>query len=223
LRDVLRKVLIFVGLMILLAGLVLLAFGSVRSTELEQLNSSINSWKVSGNLTRGNTYVFDIYGSDKWKDDWSAGGYTTPQPVGVVITSPDGGNTSLTAYFYATAPVSGVNYTVPGSVPTFVQVTYQSVDSNSLSVDTSYLQARFTVKNGGNYTARIIPESINWTSGPPYEMLFEEEVTENPGSFENLLEGSGLVCLFTGAAVSLLAIRARKGTRIKRKSARAKS
>ena len=218
--------LVFLGLTILLVGLVLLGFGSVRNKKLEQLTSTTNSWEVSGNLTRGHTYVMDIYSSYQWKNDWTAAqGYgDIAQPVDVVITSPDGNKTELQAFFYATAPINAGNYTVPSPLPSFVHVEYRSVDYDSLSVDTSYPQARFTVKRGGNYTARIIGETLNWTSGPPGEMVFEEEVIENPNSFTNLLEGSGVVCLFTGAAVSVWMARAGKRTRIKRKpSARPKS
>lgn len=220
----LRKVLVFVGLTILLVGLVLLGFGSVRNKKLEQLTSSTNSWEVSGNLTRGHTYVMDIYSSYQWRNDWTvAGGYDSSQPVEVEIISPDGNKTELQAFFYATAPINAGNYTVPSPLPSFVHVEYSSVNYDSLSVDNSYPQARFTVKRGGNYTARVIGETLNWTSGPPREMVFEEEVIENPSSFTNLLEVSGVVCLFTGVVVSVWMARAGKKTRIKRKPARAKS
>jgi hypothetical protein len=228
LRDVLRKVLLFLGLAILLAGLVLLGFGSVRSKKLEQLSSSTNSWEVSGNLTSGHTYVMDIISSYQWRDDWtSAGGYPTSQPVDVEIISPDGNKTELKAYFYATDPVVGPNYTVPSPRPSFVEVEYSTVDHNSLEVDASYPQARFAVKNGGNYTARIIPytdDLLAWTSGPPSQMVFEEEIIENASSLSDLLEGSGVVCLFSGAVISVWMARASKRTRTKRKpSTRAKS
>jgi hypothetical protein len=218
-------VLVFLGLTILLVGLVLLGFGSVRNKKLEQLTSSTNSWEVSGNLTSGHTYVMDISSSIQWKNDWAAaGGYDYSQPVDVIITSPDGSETELQAFFYTSPPTYGVNETyILGYFPSFIHVEYRSVDYDSLDVDTSYPQARFTVKKGGNYTARIKGETLNWTSGPPREMVFEEEVIDNPSSFTNLLEGSGVVCLFTGAVISVWMARAGKRTRIKRKSsARAK-
>jgi hypothetical protein len=224
----LRKVLLFLGLTILLVGLVLLGFGSARNKKLELLTSSTNSWEVSANLTRGHTYVMDIYSSYQWRNDWTAaGGYDTSQPVDVEIISPDGNKTELQAFFYATDPIVAANYTVPSPLPSFVEVEYSSVDHDSLDVDTSYPQARFTVKKEGNYTARILPltdDMLTWTSGPPREMVFEEEVTENPSSFTNLLEGSGVVCLFTGAVVSVWMARASKRTRTGRKpSTRTKS
>lgn len=74
LRDVLRKLLVFVGLTILLAGLVLLAFGSARNTKLVLLKDSYKSWEVSGNLASGHTYVMDIQSSQKWRMDIAEGG-----------------------------------------------------------------------------------------------------------------------------------------------------
>jgi hypothetical protein len=225
-------VLISVGLLILVAGLVLLASGSVRSTKLEQVASSFKSWEVSGNLTSGNTYVVDIYASTTWEEDWTAAeGYTTAQPVGVTITLPDGGEVAnftvanFTALFNGTVGIREGNYSEPGPV-TYVQTVYNSVNSTYLSVGTSTLPvACFRVLKGGNYTARVINGTLLniWASGPPAEMLFEEEITLNPSSFTNLLEGSGVACLVTGVVVSVGAFRASKGKKIKRKSTRAKS
>jgi hypothetical protein len=166
----------------------------------------------------GHTYVLDIHSSYQWRNDWDAhvGGYDYPQPVEVVMISPDGNESELLAFFYAVAPTSGSNYSVPGALPSFVQVEYKSVDHKSLSVDTTYPQARFTVISGGNYTARVNGQTINWTSGPPGEMIFEEEVVENPNSFTNLLEISGVACLVPGAVISVWGARASKKIRIKR-------
>lgn len=197
-----------------------MGIGWVRSVKLEQLTFTTESWEVSGNLTRGHTYVLDIYSSYQWRDDWDkSGGYDYPQPVDVVIISPDGAETELQAFFYAEVPETLTNYTVPGPLPSFLQVEYKSVDYDSLGVDTSYHQARFTVKRGGNYTARVLPVEGNktdWSSGPPGKMIFEEEVIENPGSFMSLLQSSGIVCLFTGAVISAWGARASKKIGIKR-------
>jgi hypothetical protein len=212
----LRKVLFFSGLTILLTGLVLLSIGSVRSVTLTKLTVTSNSWQVSQNLTEGHTYVLDIYSSAKWRDDWdAAGGYDNPQPVEVVIISPDGGETELQAFFYAEVPSSSGPYGVRGALPSFVQVEYKSVDYDSLHVDASYPQARFIVEIGGNYTAEIVEKTLNWTSGPPEKMIFEEEITENPNLFTSLLESSGVACLFTGAIISAWGARASKKISIK--------
>jgi hypothetical protein len=222
LRDVLRKVLIFLGLTVLLVGLILLGVGSVRSVDLKEVTSSTKSWEVSGNLTSGPTYVMDIFSSTEWQKDYTGGGYTDAQPIQVVITSPGGGETDLLAFFYGMQAPSGT--TALATVPKIVQVDYGSVDS-SLIVDRSYPQVRFSVRSGGNYTARIIhqvsqdvPEGFtNWTVGPPREMVFEEEVIENPSFYTSLIQSSGVVCLCTGAAVSVWTAKAGKGRRVKRK------
>jgi len=221
LRSVVRKTLLFLGLAIIVVGLVLLGFSSVKGKKLEVISSSTNSWEVSGNLTLGHSYVMDIYSSYQWRDDWTiAGGYDNPQPVDVEIISPDGNNTMLQAFFYATAPVRASNYTVPSPMPTMIRVEYSSVDHDSIIVDTSYSQVRFAVKEGGNYTSRILTVdgyNLTWTSGPPREMVFEEEVAEDLSSLTNLFEASGLVSLLTGVVVSVWTARTGKKPRIKRK------
>jgi hypothetical protein len=197
---------------------------------LEQLTSTANSWEVSGNLTVGNTYVLYIIPSLTWRDDFDAGGYITPQPVEVVITSPDKTNTTLEAYFYAMIPTSGGNLSVRGAIPSNVNVTYMSVDYDSLSVDYSYPQPRFTVKSGGNYKAAIIyqvsqeyPKGFaNWTIGPPANMIFEEEVVENAYSFTDTLQISGVMCLVTGAVISAWGAMASQKIGIKQKTKRNK-
>jgi hypothetical protein len=219
----LRKVLFSFGLIILLVGLIQLGVGSIRTAQLKQLTSTANSWEVSGNLTAGNTYVLYIYSSYKWRDDFDAGEYTTPQPVEVVITSPNRANTTLQAYFYAELPTSESNISVRGALPSNVQVEYRSVDYNDLSVDASYAQPRFAVKSGGMYTAIVVEDNINWTSGPPENMIFEEEVVENPYSFTNLLQISGVACLATGAVISAGGARTSQKMGIKRKTKRDKN
>jgi hypothetical protein len=212
----LRKVLFSLGLTILLAGLVLLGFGSVRNVKLELQTHSTGRWEVSGDLTMGHTYVMDIYSNASWQDDYTKGGYTDSQPLQVVITSPEGGETNLLAFFYAVQPSSG-SFSLKSTLPSLVEVDYKSVDYDSLIVDESYPQARFTVKKGGNYTATIIKATDNWTTGPPREMVFEEEVIENQNLFTNLLQSSGVVCLFTGVVISVWMARATKKIRIQRK------
>jgi hypothetical protein len=226
----LRKVLLYFGLIILLASLIQLGVGSMRTSKLEQLTSTANSWEVSGNLTMGNTYVLYIIPSITWRNDFDGGGYITPQPVDVVITSPDKTNTTLEAYFFAMIPTSGSNISVPGAIPSNVNVTYTSVDYNSLSVDYSYAQPRFTVKSGGNFTAAIIhqvsqnfPKGFtSWTTGPPANMIFEEEVFENAYSFADTIQISGVMCLLTGAVISAWGAMAGPKIGIKRKTKRNK-
>jgi hypothetical protein len=68
----------------------------------------------------------------------------------------------------------------------------------------------------GNYTARVIEETLDWAIGPPKEMVFKEEVIENQNLFTNLLQSSGVACLLTGVVVSVWMARASKKIRIKR-------
>lgn len=197
----------------MLAGLILLGIGSTRNVRLEQITSTSASWEVSENLMKGHTYVFDIYSSYEWRDDYTAGGYEDPQPVEVVMISPDGGETKLQAFFLAKLP--SVSW-YKSTLPSLVHVEYRSVDSDSLDVDESYPQVRFTVIRGGNYTARVIEETLNWTIGPPGKMIFKEEVIENQNLFTNPLQSSGVACLFTGVVISVWMARASKKIRIKR-------
>lgn len=213
-----RKALFFLGLTILLVGLIFLTISSIRNWRLEPIKTTIKtttgSWNVSENLTKGNTYVLDIMSSIKWRDDYTDGGYETPQPVDVAIFSPDEGQTKLQAFFIAQLP------SVPGyksTFPSLVYVEYGSVDSDSLDVDESYPQIRFTAKQGGNYTASIIEETLNWTRGPPREIILYKEIVENQNLYTNLLQNSGVVCLFTGAVISVWGARASKKIRIKLK------
>lgn len=209
-----RKVLFFLGLSILLAGLVLLGVSSIRSVKLKEIASSTASWEVSENLMKGHTYVFDIYSSYTWRDDYTMGGYEDAQPVDVVIISPNENETSLQAFFFAVLPPLGSYY--KSTLPSLVHVEYRSVDSRSLDVDKSYPQVRFTVIREGNYTARVIEETLDWAIGPPKEMVFKEEVIENQNLFTNLLQSSGVACLLTGVVVSVWMARASKKIRIKR-------
>ena len=225
-----RKVVFYFGLIILLAGLIQLGVGSTKTSALEQLTSTANKYEVSGNLTNGNTYVLYIIPSLAWRDAFDGGGYSTPQAIDVVITSPDGANTTLKAYFYALIPTSGGNTTVRGAIPSNVNVTYESVDFNSISVDSSYPQPRFTVKSGGIYNAAIIyqvtklyPQGLaNWTTGPPANMIFEEEIVENAYSFTGTLQISGVTCLVTGAVISAWGMMAGQKIGVKQKTKRNK-
>lgn len=209
-----RKKLFSLGLIILLAGLAFLAVGSVRNVKLEIVKKTTESWKVSENLMGGNTYVLDIMSSNQWRDDYTAGLYETPQPVDVVVISSNGGKTNLQAFFFARLPTS---QWLKSTFPSLVYVEYGSVDSDSLEVDESYPQVRFTVKQEGNYTAIIREETLNWTKGPPREMVLYNEVFENQKLYTIFLQSSGLVCLFTGFVISVWGARATKKIRIKQK------
>jgi hypothetical protein len=198
----------------LLGGLTFLAVGSVRNVELETVKKISESWIVSENLMKGNTYVLDIMSSYKWRDDYTDGFYETPQPVDLMVISPNEGITNLQAFFLARLPTSPWQ---KGSFPSLVYVEYGNVDSDSLEVDESYPQVRFTVKQGGYYTAIVREETLNWTRGPPRELIFYKEVFENPNLYTIFLQSTGLVCLFTGFIISVWGARTPKKIRIKQK------
>lgn len=209
-----RKKLFSLGLIILLAGLIFLAVGSVRNVKLEPIKKTTESWKVSENLMEGDTYILDILSSNQWRDDYTDGVYETPQPVDVVIISPNGNRTKLQAFFLARLPTS---QWYKSTFPSLVHVDYRSIDFDSLEVDESYPQVRFTVKRGGNYTAIVREETLNWTGGPPREISFCKEVFENQNLYTIFLQISGLICLFAGLAISVWGARATEKIRIKRK------
>lgn len=209
-----RMKLFFLGLIILLVGLIFLALVLVRNVKLETVKKTTESWEISENLVDGKTYVLDIMSSSQWRDDYTEGGYETPQSVDVVIISPNGGKTKLQAFFLARLSSSPW---YKSTFPSLVHVEYGSVDSNSSEVDESYPQVRFTVKQGGNYTAIVREETLNWTKGPPREMIFYEQVFENQNLHTIFLQSSGLVCLFTGFIISVWGARTTKKIRIKQK------
>jgi hypothetical protein len=209
----LRKWIVFFGLVILLAGLGSVIVGSVRNTKLDPVDNTTSSWEISENLSEGSTYVLDIFSSNQWRDDYTAGGYTTPQPLDMVITSPHGGVTKLQAYFIAWLPGSEW---YKSTLPSLAHVEYESVDSDSLDVDESYPQVRFTTREAGNYAARIVAETLNWTTGPPKEIIIYQ-VVEYQDLQMIYLQGSGLISLFTGIIISAWGARIAEKARIKRR------
>jgi hypothetical protein len=207
----LRIWIVFFGLVILFAGLGSVVAGSIKGTRLDPVDNVTSSWEVSENLSKGNTYVLDIFSSYKWRDDYTAGGYTTPQPVDMVIASPYGGLTKLQAYFIAELPETGYKSTLPS----LAHVEYESVDFDSLDVDESYPQVRFTTRQTGNYSARIVAETLNWTTGAPKEIIIYH-VVEYQDSWMIYLQGGGLVGLLTGAVISAWGAKTAKKIRTRR-------
>jgi len=173
-----QRMLFYFGVSIILISLATLIAGSVmRNVIKEKVRSIPNSWELSANLTERNTYIADIFSSVQWRDDYTEGAYQEPQPVDVIIISPDGNETTLKAYFVARLPTSP-NY--KATFPSLVYVEYNSIDSDSLDVDEYYPQIRFITKRGGEYIIRIVNETLEWTSGPPREIVIYQEVHESP-------------------------------------------
>lgn len=207
----LRKKLFSLGLIILLAGLIFVAVGSIKNERLGPIKKSTESWEVSENLMKGNTYVLDVMSSTQWRDNYTGAVlYETELPVDMVITSPDGGETKLQAFFLARLPTSPW---YKSTFPSLVRVEYGTVDSDSLEVDESYPRVRFTVKQKGDYTARIIEETLNWTQGLPREMILYIVVVENV--YPIFFPSGGILCL-VGIVVSVVGAKATEKKRLRK-------
>jgi hypothetical protein len=165
------------------------------------------------NLEEKSTYILDILSSEAWRDDYTAGAYDTPQPVEIIITSPSGNETRLLAFFYAR--LSSSPY-YKSTFPSFIEVEYVKVDSQSLEVDEYYPQVRFTVKHGGNYQAHIVEQTLNWTTGPPKEIQLYKEVVENQKAQAFFLQSGGILS-FTGLLTCIYGARATPKLRIKKR------
>jgi hypothetical protein len=213
-RSALRKTIFSLGIMLLLIGLtVLIVNASLQSSRKEELDKKYDTWTISENLTGRNTYVLNIRSSDQWQRDYTMGGYTTAQPVDVVLVSPNGNKTELLAFFYAEpAPYP---YQCPH--PVLIWVEYRTVDSDSLDVDESASWIRFTVKQSGNYAACIIEQTLNWTAGPPEYIVLYREIVE---SVSPIIFPSGVILCVVGVAVSIVGGRATKRLSIRNRKNR---
>jgi len=196
----------------LLTGLVLLILGSsLQGIRQVPIESRSNSWEISADLEKEETYSLDIVSSEKWRDDYTGGAYETPQPSDLVVTSPNGGETKLQVFFYARLPSSQY---YKSTLPAVVDVEYVSVDSHSLNVDESSSHVRFTTKEGGNYTARIVEQTLNWTAGPPEELKLYKEIIESQALSVFFLPSGGILCM-AGVVASIYGARATKRSRIR--------
>ena len=202
-----RKIVLITGVALLLAGLAFLVASSVLRTAAEiVVNETQGQFEITSTLEKSSTYVLDIYASSHWRNDFADGGYEDPQPVDIVITSPNNNTTSLSAFFYATPPNEEG---VPGSFPLVVMVEYRNIDSESLDCDIHYPQIRFTVKQSGLYRAQLVSETINWTIGPPRSITISKEVTKVNDANSVLLQGGGILCI-AGVGISVLGAKSRK-------------
>jgi len=211
----LRKTFFYTGILFLLIGLAfLIASSYLREIKQVLVDSTSKSWEISADLEQGKTYVIDIVSSDNWTSDFTRASPDTPdtQPVDVVITSPSGGETNLTAFFYGRLPS---NSYYQSTRPVVVEVKYASVDSYSLQVDEHYPRIRFTTKQGRNYTARIIERTLNWTFGPPNNIMLYIEVIEDQNSRGLVLQSGGILSII-GVVVSVYGIRTTKKLKVRR-------
>lgn len=208
-----KKVFFYLGVSVLFLGLIVVIASSVmRNVQKVKVDSIQNSWELPVNLTKRNIYIVDIFSSTKWRDDYTGGYYEDPQPVDVVIKSPNGNETKLKAYFVAR--LSDSPYYM-SSFPSLVYVEYLNVDSDNLDVDEDYPQIRLIAKQEGVYTVRIVEETLGWTSGPPREIVLYQEVIES--SFP-LITASGGALLLVGVVLSAFGLRVSKKKATAKKS-----
>ena len=210
----LRKRLLYAGVFLLLASLVfLVASAAMQTREKRRFKNVLGSWDITVSLENETTYILDIMSSSQWKDDFTNGGYNTAQPVDLAVVSPCGNETGIQVFFVARYSESQY---YPGTFPSLVYVEYGSVDADCLKVDRSYPQVRFTVIRGGNYTARIISDTLNWTTGPPREIVIYKEIMEIQPLYAVFLQGSGALCI-AGAVLSVVGAKARPRKKLRLK------
>jgi len=205
----------YFGLILLLIGVVCLVVGEVNLANVKQVEvgtQQYSVWSYALNLTRGKTYRVDISGND-WGVAFASGGYTSPQPLNVTITSPGGGITSLQAFYWSEP--SGSPYYHAGTPPTIVEVTYQNVDDASLTVDSSSSEIVFTVKQSGPYTVGVPQNGGRFYTSkePPDYIAFYEYVIANRETYSFLASGGGGAGTLGGVALIVGLFRGRGGKR----------
>lgn len=215
-----RRRIFLSGVLVMIAGLALLVSGASQQNIVRaKVAEGANSWEATANLTSNNMYVIDVSSSDDWQVSWTYGGFEDPQPTDMIIVSPDGNVTTLRGFFYTTTAVSP--YQSPH--PLLVEVQYQSTNSSFLEVDTPdnihfvSTKIRFRVLKGGNFTCRVVEQTLNWTAGPPLAITFYVEISENKYAF--MIPSGGAVCI-GGVVVSLFGARAIQKSSAKKSKAK---
>lgn len=211
---------LYLGLVILLVGLVTIGVGDMglKNIKLEPVARTEGSWEVAGHLSKDTTYVLRIESGDEWDKVFTKGDINVPQPVNVTIVSPDGGLTKLEAFFFGSPSTSPY---IPQAPTAIVEVKYIFVNSDSLKVDEESTLIRFTVRQEGTYKACVIEEELKWATGPPLEMIFFEEFAENKDFYIVIKLVGGVLCsggvIFSiWSVVTTKKIRVKKGKMTKR-------
>jgi hypothetical protein len=199
--------------MLLLIGVVCLVIGEVylANTKQVQVGLQYSEWSYACNLTAGETYRVYISG-DTWGEAFSQAGFTSAQPLNVTISSPEGGVTSLQAFYWGEAATGEYR---SGTPPTIVGVTYQSVDDTGLSVVSSS-DIVFMAKQNGLYNVSVPKNGgLFYTNKqPPDYIAFYHYVTPNRENYSLLAAGGGAVCTIGGVTIIVDRLR---GRRVKRR------
>jgi len=203
LQLMMRKLSYF-GLIVMLLGIVCVVVAeanlqNVKSIDVGDNKSPGSTWYYACNLTSGNTYWVYIESNAAWGEAFQSGAVNdSAQPVDVTITSPGGGVTSLQAFFYSISS-SSPEYR-EGTPPAIVEVTYENVDSSSLSVNMNSPSILFSVEKSGTYNVSVLNEG--WIiNAPPDFFVFYEEVSPNGGTYTLLASGGGVLGIIGGVTV----------------------
>jgi len=201
----------YLGLTVLLIGLVCLAVGEVYLANVKTVpvGQEYSVWSSACNLTSGMAYGVDIESGLDWGVPFSNGAFTKEQPVNVTITSPQGGVTRLQAFFLG-GPAAG--FYREGIPPTIVGVNYLNVDDAGLTVDYVSSQIRFTVRQSGPYTVSVLQDGL-WSNKPPSYILFFKIVAPNSETYSLLASGGGVVGTVGGITFILSLFRSRNTKR----------
>jgi hypothetical protein len=181
----------YLGLTVLLIGVVCLAVGEVNlaNVKTDTIGTGYSVWSYACNLTRGNTYGVNIESGDDWSLPFSSGAYSTPMPVNVSITSPENDTTLLQAFFYGEMRQGMYN---EGTPPSIVTVEYLNVDYAGLTVDYLASEIRFTPHHSGPYAVSVLQPGL-WSTQPPSYILFYELVAPNSETYSLLAAGGGIM------------------------------
>ena len=188
----------YVGLILLLIGVVFLVVGEVNLGNVKSVEVGLQDtvWNYAQNLTSGRTYWIDIRSSDDWGKLFGDGTFTSAMPVNVTITSPTGSVTALQAYYL------GLETTNPlyklGTPPTVVDVVYQNVDEAAMRVEVPSSEIRFIARQSGLYNVSVIQDGF-WSKYPPDQIIYYEEVAPNRDAYSILAFGGGVLGTLGGA------------------------
>lgn len=188
----------YIGLMLLLIGVVFLVIGEVNLGNVKSVEVGLQDrvWYYAENLTAGRTYWIDIVSSDDWGRPFGSGDFTTAQPVNVTITSPTGDVTALQAYYWGLATTNPL-YKL-GTPPAVVDVRYQNVDDAAVRVEIPSSEIRFVVKVTGLYNVSVLQAGL-WSTDPPDRIIYYEEVAPNRETYSILALGGGVLGTVGGA------------------------
>lgn len=186
-----NRKLLYIGVCILLAGLVCLSVGEFFIKRIEHKEvpgtRTEREWSFTGTLNTGRIYLLYIESGDEWSKPFLEGLVTDPLPVYINVTLPDGAFAVIQALFYGEKPSSPYYQEVNLAIVD-VQYTIRDPDLNVIEGSSNI---RFTVKENGNYTFNVVKSTFNT---PPNYMIIFEEVNVGGNLYYSLMLSGGLIC-----------------------------